>query len=165
MSRSGRQPKETDEIKGLLGAFMALKDRIDKTEKRKEMLEDLRFSPSTSKIGGIGGSGSGDRSSKQERDQMKIDELEEKLGDMYAEENRKREELEDLVIMMKKPKEQTIIEMRYFDDFHWREISVALFGEEPDYDENEERYLKRVYKIHGSALQSLAKIYKQQKGF
>ena len=105
-------------------------------------------------------SGSRDGTSKQEREVIKKLELEEKLRDMYAEENRKREEIEAMIELMENPDEQTVTEMRYLDRANWREISAALHGNEPDYDEHEQRYLKRTFKIHGSALQSLAKIYK-----
>ena len=49
------------------------------------------------------------------------------------------------------------------DGARWWAISAALFGEEPDYDSYEKRYLKRTFKIHGSALQALARIDKQRK--
>ena len=108
-------------------------------------------------------SGSRDRTSKQERNYIKKEELERKLDDMYAEENRKREEIEALIECMESPDEQTAIEMHYIDGAKWRDVSVVLYGDEPDYDENEQRYLKRTFKIHGSALQTLARIYKEQK--
>ena len=58
--------------------------------------------------------------------------------------------------------EQTVIEMRYLDGAKWWAISAALYGSEDDYDEHEKRYLKRTFKVHGSALQSLARIDKAQ---
>lgn len=162
MNKTEKQPKETDEIKALLKAYTTLQERIDNTEARIACLELSMGAPSTPNMTGMPG-GSRDGSSKTERDYIKKEELEEKLGDMYAEENRRREEIEGLVELMRKPKEQTVIEMHYLDGAKWRPISVALFGEEPDYDENEERYLKRTFKIHGSALQTLARIYKSDR--
>lgn len=153
--------KETDEIKALLKAYTTLQDRIDKTEARKECLELSMGAPSSPNLSGMP-SGSRDRSGKQERDYIKKEELEEKLGDMYAEENRRREELEAIIERMEKPIEQAVIEMHYLDGNQWRQISVALFSEEPDYDENEDKYLKRTFKIHGHALQTLARIYNKQ---
>lgn len=148
----------TDEIKAFLRAYPMLQERIDKTEARIVFLEMSMGSPSASNMSGMP-SGSRDRSSKQERDYIKKEELEERLGIMCAEENRLREEIEAVIERMEKPKEQTVIEMHYLDGAVWRDVSVALFGEEPDYDENEQRYLKKTFKIHGSALQSFARIY------
>lgn len=161
MSQTERQPKETDEIKALLEAYTTLQDRIDKAEKRKELLEIRMGAPSSPNLSGMP-SGSRDRSSKQERDYIKLEELEEKLGVMYAEENDRREEIEGLIELMRKPQEQSVIEMHYLDGAEWWPICAALYEDEPDYDENPKRYLKRTFKVHGSALQSLARIYKEK---
>lgn len=158
VAEAKKPTKETDEIKALLTAYTTLQKRIDNTEARLACLEMSMGSPSTPNLTGTP-SGSRDGSSKQERDYIKKEELEEKLGDMYAEENSRREEIEELIEGIEKPDEQTVIEMHYLDGAKWRLISLALYGEEPDYDENEQRYLKRTFKIHGSALQTLARIY------
>lgn len=161
MSRTARQPKETDKIKAFLESYKTLQKRIDRTEKRLECLELTVGDPPGPNYSGMprgGGSGG----SKQERDYIKKEELREKLGNMNAEENRLREEIEGLIERMRKPDEQTVIEMHYLDDTPWPAVSAALYGEMPDYDENERRYLKRTFKRHGSALQSLARIYRTQ---
>lgn len=160
MSQTKKQPKQTAEIKELLAAYKLLQKRIDNIEKRIECLMISMGSPSGPNYSAVPG-GSGSFSSKIERDYIKKEELEEKLGNMNAEENRRREEIEGLIELMEKPNEQTVIEMHYIDGAKWRVISVALFGEEPDYDANEQRYLKRTFKIHGSALQTLARIYNE----
>ena len=127
-------------------------------EERLAYLEYAMGAPSSSNLSGMPRGGS-DNSSKQERDLIKAEELEERLRDMYAEESRKREEIEGLIDQLENPEEQTVIEMRYLDDANWRAVSVALHGKRDDYDEHEERYLKRTFKIHGRALQKLARIY------
>lgn len=152
--------KGTDKIKKLLASFTKLRKRIDNTEKRLEVLE-LSVGAATPSYSGMPGGGGG-KSSAQERYMIKKEEIQEKLENMYAEENRRREEIEALFELMEKPNEQTVMEMHYLDNISWKLISVAIWGEEPDYDENERRYLKRTFKIHGSALQSLARIYERQ---
>ena len=159
---SAKQPKETDVIKELLGAYGKLQKRIDNTEERLAFLEETSGSPSTPNLSGMP-AGSRDRTSKQERDTIRKLELEEKLRDMYAEENQKREEIEEMIEQMEKPDEQTVIEMHYIDNANWRAISAALHGSEPDYDEHEKRYLKKTFKIHGSALQTLLRIYNAER--
>lgn len=157
-NQTERQPKQTDEIKALLESYTKLQKRIDNTEKRIECLESTMGAPSTPSYSGMP-SGGRDGSSKVERDLIKKEELEEKLGDLYAEENRLREEIEGLIERMEKPDEQTVIEMHYMDGAKWWPICAALYDDEPDYDDNPQRYLKRTFKIHGSALQTLARIY------
>ena len=164
MDTKARSPKETDEIKELLDAYEELLKKIDLKEKRCAFLEDSLDSLSSSNLSGMSGGGSYDRTSRQERNYIQKEELKEQLDALYVEENQRREEITAMVELMKKPKEQTLIEMHYLDGFGWPAISATLHGEEPDYDENEERYLKRTFKIHGHALQSLARIYKKIQG-
>ena len=163
MSRTEEQKpqKETDRIKALLKAYEEYQRRIDLTEERLAFLEYTEDSPSSPNLNGMPG-GSRDRTSKQERNYLKKEELKEKLDNMYAEENRKREEIEALIDQMKKPNEQTVIEMHYLDKAKWWPICEALYSTEPDYEENPKRYLKRTFKVHGSALQALARIYNEQ---
>lgn len=161
-SQTEKQPKQTDEIKALLESYTKLQKRIDNTEKRIECLESTMGAPSTPSYSGMP-SGGRDGSSKVERDLIKKEELEEKLGELYAEENRLREEIEGLIELMDKPDEQTVIEMHYMDGAKWWPICAALYDDEPDYDDNPKRYLKRTFKIHGSALQTLARIYSESR--
>lgn len=161
-SQTKKQPKQTDEIKALLEAYTKLQKRIDNTEKRIECLEITMGAPSTPSYSGMPSGGRGN-SSKVERDLIKKEELEEKLGDLYAEENRRREEIESMIERMEKPDEQTVIEMHYIDGAKWWPICAALYENEYDYDENPKRYLKRTFKLHGSALQTLARIYNENR--
>lgn len=160
---SNKKPKETDEIKAFLKTYTNFQKRIDNTEKRLAALELTMYDAAHPNLSGMPG-GSGDSGGRQERTHITIEELRQKLGDLNEEENRYREEIEEMVELMEKPDEQTVTEMRYLDKVGWSFISVALFGDEPDYDEEEKRYLKRTFKLHGSALQSLAKIYEARKG-
>jgi hypothetical protein len=160
--KTEKQPKQTDEIKALLAAYTKLQKRIDNTEKRIECIEITMGAPSTPNYSGMPG-GSRDNSSRMERDLIKKEELEEKLGNLYAEENRRREEIEGMIELMEKPDEQTVIEMHYIDGAKWWPICAALYEDEPDYEENMQRYLKRTFKIHGSALQTLARIYSENR--
>lgn len=159
---STKQPKETDVIKELLNSYGKLQKRIDNTEERIAFIEETMGSPSSQNLSGMPG-GSRDRSSKQERDLIKLEELKEKLADMNAEENWRREQIEELIEQMDDPDEQAAVEMHYLDQANWRAVSVALHGNEPDYDEYEERYLKKTFKIHGSALQTLLRIYERER--
>lgn len=161
MSKTTKQPKETDEIRELLEAYGTFQRRIDNTEERLAFIRTTKGSPSSTNYSGMP-SGSRDGTSKQERNAIKEEELVEKLRNMYAEENRKREEIEELIERMEKPDEEIVIEMRYLDFASWRAISAAAYGNEEDYEEHEQRYLKKIFKIHGSALQTLARIYTQK---
>lgn len=158
-----KKPKETDEIKAFLNTYSKFSKRIYNAEVRLDALELTMYETAHPNLSGMPG-GSGDSGGRQERIVVSIEELKQKIGDLNREENRYREEIEEMVELMEKPDEQTVMEMRYLDGFGWSSISATLYGEEPDYDEYEKRYLKRTFKLHGSALQSLAKIYEARKG-
>lgn len=155
-----KQPKETDKIKKKLEHVAALKRRIDNLIERLEYLESTMGSASTPNLTGLPGGGDG--TSKTEREVARKLELEAQIRDMIGEEARTRRELEHMIGLMKKPDEQTVIEMRYFDGASWWTICTTLYGNEADYEEREQRYLKRAFKIRGSALQSLAKIEREE---
>lgn len=153
-----KQPKETDAIRKKLERYAAFQRKIDNQIERLENLTATMDSPSTPNLTGLP-SGGGDGTSKIERQVIKKTELEEKIRRMIQEERELREELELLIDAMKNPDEQTVIEMRYFDRAKWWPICAALYSAEPDYDEKADKYLKRTFKLHGSALQALARIY------
>lgn len=153
-----KQPKETDAIRKKLERYAAFQRKIDNQIERLENLTVTMGSPSTPNLTGLP-SGGGDGTSKIERQVIKKTELEEKIRRMIQEERELREELELLIDAMKNPDEQTVIEMRYFDRAKWWPICAALYSAEPDYDEKADKYLKRTFKLHGSALQALARIY------
>lgn len=154
----GKQPKETDAIKEKLQRYATFQRRIENKIERLVYLESVMGSPSSPILSGMPG-GSGDGTSKTERQVVQKDELIQAIRDMQQEEYDERMELELLIGKMRNPDEQTVIEMRYFDHARWWAVCAALFGDMEDYEEHEKRYLKRTFKIHGSALQSLAKIY------
>ena len=120
-------------------------------------------SPSTPNLTGLP-SGGGDGTSKIERQVARKDELEEKIRRMIKEERQLRRELEQLIEKLKSPDEQTVIEMRYIDRAKWWTVCAALYSTEPDYEEKADKYLKRTFKLHGSALQALARLSIEEPG-
>lgn len=139
-----KQPKETDEIKKKLESYAALHRRIDNQIERLENLEAVMGSISSPSFDGISGGG-GDGTSKQERQVIQKVTLEETIRRMITDEDRERSELEALISEMEKPDEQTVLEMHYFDAANWWTVCAALHGSREDYDEHEQRYLKRTF--------------------
>lgn len=152
-----QQPKETDAIKHKLESFAALQRKIDNQIERLEQLKQTMGSPSSPNLGS-GGGGDSDGVSKIERQVERKDELESKIRELISRESEIRAELEQLIERLPKPDEQTVLEMRYLDRQNWWTICAALYSDREDY-QNGEKYLNKTFKLHGSALQSLAKIY------
>lgn len=153
-----KQPKETDAIKKKLEAYTVFQRKIDNQVERLSNLIATMGSPSTPNLSGLP-SGGGDGTSKIERQVIKKMELEEKIRHMIEDERQQRAELEDMIEEMPKPDEQVVIEMRYLDQSEWWPICEALYSTKDDYAKNADKYLKRTFKLHGSALQALARIY------
>lgn len=153
-----QQPKETDAIKHKLESFAALQRKIDNQIERLEQLKQIMGSPSSPNLGSSGG-GSSDGVSKIERQVERKDELDRKIRELIGKEAEIRKELEQLIEQLTKPDEQTALEMRYIDRQNWWAICAALYGDRDDYQSGSEKYLNKTFKLHGSALQSLAKIY------
>ena len=155
-----KQAKETDTIKQRLQSYAALQRRLDNKIERLVYLESITGSPSSPNLSGMPGS-SGDGCGKTERQIVQKEELKSEIKDMTRRECEERTELERLVKEMQDPDEQTVIEMRYFDNVKWRPICDALYSSNPDYIDKVDKYMKRIFKIHGSALQTLTRIQKQ----
>ena len=158
-----KQQKETDAIKQKLESYATLQRKIDNQIERLENLNATMGSPSTPNLTGLP-SGGGDGTSKIERQVAKKDELEKKIRRMIMEERQLRKELEQLIETLKNPDEQTVIEMRYIDRTKWWTVCAALYSTEPDYNEKADKYLKRTFKLHGSALQALARLSIEEPG-
>lgn len=151
------QPKETDAIKHKLESFIALQRKIDNQIERLEQLKKTMGSPSSPNLGSSGG-GSSDGVSKIERHIERKDDLERRIRELIGKESEIRTDLEQMIEHLTKPDEQALLEMRYLDRQDWWTICGALYGDREDYQSGE-KYLNKTFKLHGSALQSLAKIY------
>lgn len=160
MSKKTKTEKETDAIKERLQSYAALQRRLDNKIERLVYLESITGSPSSPNLSGMP-RGSGNGNSKTERQIIQKEELKSEIKDMTRRECEERTELERLVKEMQDPDEQTVIEMRYFDNVKWRPICDALYSSNPDYIDKVDKYMKRIFKIHGSALQTLTRIQKQ----
>lgn len=51
---------------------------------------------------------------------------------------------------------------RYMDGQSWRNIAAAIFGDKADYAERADSYLRRVHRIHGTALKNANRILEKK---
>ncbi|MGP1348501.1 MAG: DUF1492 domain-containing protein [Stomatobaculum sp.] len=149
--------KKTDAIKEHLQAYA---DMRRDHENQLERLDRLRASaeyksPSFESMPGGGGG---------EKDKMtnyvaEVIELEKEIGSALQIMEQERKELDHLIRKIQKADERAVIRMKYFDGMGWTDITHVLFHREDDYKQAGRQYQQRTYKLHGSALVSLAKIY------
>lgn len=85
----------------------------------------------------------------------KVD-LENEIRETMQSQKKKREQIEEILKHIRSSDERGVIRIRYLDRASWYEVTDILFGGKNDYIDKEETYLRRVHKIHGSALQHIA---------
>ena len=82
-------------------------------------------------------------------------ELEESIQDMVNSQLEERKYFEQLLQMLKSSEERAVIRMRYFDSSSWDNVTDMMFGSKNDFLNKEDTYLRRVHRIHTSALRNL----------
>jgi hypothetical protein len=92
-------------------------------------------------------------------------ELEDNIIKEVEEQREERRKIESILDELHHSDEKAVIRMRYFDRASWNEIIYMMFGDRTDFNEKEDSYLRRVHKIHGAALQHMAKILAEKEGF
>lgn len=83
-------------------------------------------------------------------------ELEESIREDVQKQSKERKEIEDILKHLKKSDEKAVIRMRYLDGVSWNDVVDMIFGGKEDFLGKEDTYLRRVHKIHGSALLNMA---------
>ena len=135
------------------------RDIAKEIESQSERLERLK-----AKMFGVGAQAITDmpRTPSPDFDRMtgllqQKDELEVEIRDAIERQRTEREYLEGVIKHLRRSEERTVIRVRYFDCASWNDVVDLMFGDCPDLLEKEDGYLRRVYKLHGQALYSMAK--------
>ena len=83
-------------------------------------------------------------------------ELEESIHEDVRKQSEERQDIENILKHLKKSDEKAVIRMRYLDGVSWNDVVDMIFGGKEDFLGKEDTYLRRVHKIHGSALLNMA---------
>ena len=84
--------------------------------------------------------------------------LEEQIDRLKAEEKKERNAIEGLILQLSDPDERMTIQLKYLDRAEWPDVTFALYGNRPDFADKADAYQRRMYRVHGRALLSLAEI-------
>ena len=90
-----------------------------------------------------------------------VAEKEELEADIRSDERDQKEEwgkIEAILSKLKHSDERAVIRIRYHDRESWSTVAEVIFGNVEDCLDREGTYIRRVHKIHGSALLNMAKI-------
>lgn len=147
----------TQRIKDRLAAYTAMLRDIDNQLERLDRMEMTMASPPGPDLTGMPrGSGTpSDRTGMMVERKM---ELEEQIDRLKAEEKQERNAIEGLILQLSDPDERAVIRLRYFDRAEWPDVTFALYGNRPDFADKADAYQRRMYRVHGRALLSLAEI-------
>lgn len=91
----------------------------------------------------------------------KIDDLEARAQDLLAVSRTLYRELNDTIDRITGKggaDRRCVLRCRYIDGFPWDTVCEILFSRKPDFEEKQESYLRRTFRIHNEALEALQEI-------
>lgn len=145
---------DTRPIKKRLAEFMKLLREIENQIERLERLESTMASPSSPKLSGMPRSGS--FTDKYAINLSRAEELDTLIRDAIKKEQAERDDLEQCLQWMALPDERQVIRLKYFDRCRWDEIAESLFIDEKELTEDFDKYRRRAYRLHTTAIKNLA---------
>ncbi len=135
-----------------------LRDLRREIENQSERLERLE-----TKLVGVGAQALTDMAKSPSPSNDRISDLMQQKFDLEEDiratlEHRRRERMffEKIIRRLKRSDERAVIRSRYLDGASWGDVVDLLYGDEEDLLEREDMYRKRVFKLHGRALLSMA---------
>lgn len=150
------QPK-TKRIKERLHRYTALLRDIDNQRERLDRMEATIGSPSGPDLSGMPRPQGGVSNPVAAAVEKKM-ELEAKIRQKEVEEKAERRAIEAMTELMDDPDERLTIQLKYLDRAEWPDVTFALYGNRPDFADKADAYQRRMYRVHGRALLSLAEI-------
>lgn len=149
----------TDEIKERLKRYPTLKQDLERMKERLAVLKsEETIPPLRPGDGSKRTAGTGDR---QERAIIRRMEYEEQSEPKIAANKKEMQAIERAVAALDDPLERVVITIHYIEvdgykPLPWREVAIAMYGEDTDAD------LLRVHRLHSKALQSLREILQKE---
>ena len=157
---------------GRLKNVQAVKDRLVSYRERERDIENQTelLDRLQTKMEGVGAQNITDmpRSPSPSNDRLsdlmsqKI-EIEEMIREDVEHQKSERKFIESVLKHLKSADERGVIRFRYLMGLSWYDVTDAMFGAKGDYLGKEDSYLRRITKLHGQALLSMAK-YIEEKG-
>lgn len=145
----------------------AVKERLNEYREKERDIDNQieRLERLTSKLTGVGAQIITDmpRAPSVAGDRMaeligQKEELELSIREAVAEQSEEWKAIESILVQLKHSDERAVIRMRYHDREAWNVVTKMMFGSRADFDGKAETYLRRIHKIHGSALLNMARI-------
>lgn len=141
--------------KKYLQDYSKLREEIECECSRLEMLNAKAFNVSAKPTDGM------PRGSSVTSDKMAMylshkSDIEERLKTLIQLEKEKKEIIERAINeRLEFPTEKMVIRLRYIDGGEWKEICNLMYSKKRDYFENEDKYMRRTFRVHGNALEKM----------
>ena len=146
------------DVEAVKQRLIDLRDLRREIENQSERLERLE-----TKLVGVGARALTDMPKSPSPSNDRISDLMQQKFDLEEDiratlEHRRRERMffEKIIRRLKRSDERAVIRSRYLDGASWGDVVDLLYGDEEDLLEREDMYRKRVFKLHGRALLSMA---------
>lgn len=146
------------DVEAVKQRLIDLRDLRREIENQSERLERLE-----TKLVGVGAQALTDMPKSPNPSNDRISDLMQQKFDLEEDiratlEHRRRERMffEKIIRRLKRSDERAVIRSRYLDGASWGDVVDLLYGDEEDLLEREDMYRKRVFKLHGRALLSMA---------
>lgn len=146
------------DVEAVKQRLIDLRDLRREIENQSERLERLE-----TKLVGVGAQALTDMPQSPSPSNDRISDLMQQKFDLEEDiratlEHRRRERMffEKIIRRLKRSDERAVIRSRYLDGASWGDVVDLLYGDEEDLLEREDMYRKRVFKLHGRALLSMA---------
>lgn len=149
--------KKTQPIKERLNAHRDALEKLEALKLELEYAEDQYGNCKSPNFSGMPGGGGSNRKSETELIVGRKIELETKVNLKQQEVDRDWAELEPMIETLK-PIETLILNLRYRYGEGWDAVCFAVFGRRKDYDLELDRYMNKMFKIHGRALLALSEM-------
>lgn len=146
---------DVDAVKHRLIAYREREKDIDNQIERHELLSQKMISIGSPTLSDMPKAASPSHDKIANMVAMKM-ELEDSIREDVQKQSQERKEIEDILKHLKKSDEKAVIRMRYLDGVSWNDVVDMIFGGKEDFLGKEDTYLRRVHKIHGSALLNMA---------
>lgn len=146
------------DVEAVKQRLIDLRDLRREIENQSERLERLE-----TKLVGVGAQDLTDMPKSPSPSNDRISDLMQQKFDLEEDiratlEHRRRERMffEKIIRRLKRSDERAVIRSRYLDGASWGDVVDLLYGDEEDLLGREDMYRKRVFKLHGRALLSMA---------
>ena len=85
------------------------------------------------------------------------------LNNLLDKEEKEYEALVKIINELPQVEQRQVLLARYMDGQCWPVIAATIFGQHEDFDQKKQSYLRRTYRIHGTALVNANKIFFQKR--